>query len=1288
MKAVTFLGVFLISLELIGQNSDWIQQSPPVTINNLQDVEVLSPGVLVAVGADGTIIKSEDGGETWSRKISTTYNHLNAVDFVTPSIGFACGNSGTILKTSDGGESWSAQASNTWSTLYSIDFISPDNGWVSGYNRTILKTTNGGNTWISQYSTSVLTFLEEVKVVDQQKVFIAGWGSGGDFYKTTDSGMNWNGSDLGGWAKGIDFINDTTGWIAGITATYISVTESWGDIYTTINGKKATIWKTTNSGNSWTPFIFNPEQWLYDITVFNQNTVFAVGEKGLIFYTKNGGQNWTQTSDPKFSSTSFNAVTFESTNIGYIVGDKGTILKTVDGGVTWVQKGNNGTTNYLRSLFFVTDSVGWVVGEKGTILKTSNGGKNWVAQTSGVANMLYSVFFVDTLAGWCAGSSGIILSTTNGGTTWSTQNSGVAEDLYSIDFNDKNIGWIAGSSGRIIHTINGGATWESQTSSTTASLYALFFINGTTGWAVGSNGKVVKTTNGGLLWTETKIKTSDFYDQINDIVFINENTGWCIGDWILKTTDGGQTWVKQFGDMSEYYDYNNLNSICFIDSQTGWISASHGKVLKTTNGGSTWGIASTGNTESYYDISYKNQLTGWVAGYGGYIMKTTTGGGSFTPMEYLGIPKLLEPTDGKWYVSGNPKLKWNSVGFGSRYELLVTTNGVYQYDSTVVNISNISDTLFSTGWLQPNTDYNWKVRVLGNNGIKGNWSTKFRFKTSDVSTVVPTLYNPYGNEDSEMYRMNLTWYCYNGESYRVQVSTDSTFNTSLTIDSVVYSMNMKALLEYGQTYYWRVKQIWGDLPLGWSNVGTFSTPQKIAFINILKPQIFETVLKGMVYTITWNDNITGGLKLSLYNNYSKVFDIGVTTGKSFEWLVPLTLPDNEKYQVVISDSVLGYSQYSSFFSIANPSITFYSPQSGSEWVIGSKNCLVSWYDNLPDNLIIILYKGVTLKDTIGNTENGSQYSFNWNIPVSLIPGTDYRIMLKDTISNFYKYSDYFSIVVPNIQVLNPDSNNVFIRGSSEVIIMWNDNITANLLVLLYKAEKLIDTIGYTDNQYTGFILWNVSFNLTSGDDYKVVIKDPISGIFGTSNNFSIVDPFVSILTPLPGVIWRRGSTGNLLTWEDNIDRTMMILLYKGQTLFDTLAFTENRFSHLFLLDISATIPTGTDYRIAVKDTTNNTIGFSPYITITWATSIEEIDENIPFVWIYPNPAYDRLYIEVKNPQSRICRVFLYNLSGQKLIERNFDGTLTELDIKSVNPGIYFIRTEVGDKMYSKQIVIQ
>jgi len=63
-----------------------------------------------AVGADGTILLTSDGGATWSaptNPVPTTAD-LSGVTFASTSDGWAVGADGTILLTSDGGATWSA----------------------------------------------------------------------------------------------------------------------------------------------------------------------------------------------------------------------------------------------------------------------------------------------------------------------------------------------------------------------------------------------------------------------------------------------------------------------------------------------------------------------------------------------------------------------------------------------------------------------------------------------------------------------------------------------------------------------------------------------------------------------------------------------------------------------------------------------------------------------------------------------------------------------------------------------------------------------------------------------------------------------------------------------------------------------------------------------------------------------------------------------------------------------------------------------------------------------------
>jgi photosystem II stability/assembly factor-like uncharacterized protein len=64
---------------------------------------------LVAVGASGGIIRSEDQGLSWVQAVCPTRVTLTSVTFANPGVGWAVGHSGIILATRDGGISWARQ---------------------------------------------------------------------------------------------------------------------------------------------------------------------------------------------------------------------------------------------------------------------------------------------------------------------------------------------------------------------------------------------------------------------------------------------------------------------------------------------------------------------------------------------------------------------------------------------------------------------------------------------------------------------------------------------------------------------------------------------------------------------------------------------------------------------------------------------------------------------------------------------------------------------------------------------------------------------------------------------------------------------------------------------------------------------------------------------------------------------------------------------------------------------------------------------------------------------------
>ena len=100
----------------------------------------------IAVGARGAILHSRDDGATWSEQRLATKTILNAVDFVNEKRGWAVGLEGTILSTKDGGGKWQIQASGVQKTLSALAFADENHGVVVGADGTLLTTEDGGAT--------------------------------------------------------------------------------------------------------------------------------------------------------------------------------------------------------------------------------------------------------------------------------------------------------------------------------------------------------------------------------------------------------------------------------------------------------------------------------------------------------------------------------------------------------------------------------------------------------------------------------------------------------------------------------------------------------------------------------------------------------------------------------------------------------------------------------------------------------------------------------------------------------------------------------------------------------------------------------------------------------------------------------------------------------------------------------------------------------------------------------------------------------------------------------------
>ncbi len=105
---------------------------------------------VVAVGLRGVIIYSEDAN-TYVQAVVPVSADFTAVVFIDDKHGWAVGTDGVIVSTADGGKHWGLQRQTfgTDERLFSVMFITPTDGFAVGSFGLCLKTNDGGANWVT-----------------------------------------------------------------------------------------------------------------------------------------------------------------------------------------------------------------------------------------------------------------------------------------------------------------------------------------------------------------------------------------------------------------------------------------------------------------------------------------------------------------------------------------------------------------------------------------------------------------------------------------------------------------------------------------------------------------------------------------------------------------------------------------------------------------------------------------------------------------------------------------------------------------------------------------------------------------------------------------------------------------------------------------------------------------------------------------------------------------------------------------------------------------------------------
>lgn len=278
---------------------------------------------------------------------------------------------------------------------------------------------------------------------------------------------------------------------------------------------------------------------------------------------------------------------------------------------------------------------------------------------------------------------------------WYQQTSGTTGPVFAVHFADAENGWAVGFD--LLHTTDGGDNWYPQSDPIFAHYYDVFAHDAMTAWAVGDSAVILKTTDGGATWLEQELgyTGASFW---NGVQFLDANTGWVVGGKpfgftserraILKTTNGGATWTTQ------YYDSNQpiLKAVYFVDASHGWAVGAGGDIMVTANGGSTWTDQDSGTGVELWDVHFVDVNTGWVVGIGGTLLHTTDGGATWNPQD----PGTLDGFTAVYFDDASNG--WISGGvLGAGAVLHTTDGGVTWHPQDTDGVDSLYDMAFTDG---------------------------------------------------------------------------------------------------------------------------------------------------------------------------------------------------------------------------------------------------------------------------------------------------------------------------------------------------------------------------------------------------------------------------------------------------------------------------------------------------------------------------------------------------------------------------------------------------------------
>lgn len=513
----------------------------------LNDLLVLAPGELLAVGGSPGVFHSSDAGATWQAVSNPSSAELIDLSRVDASTLVAVGKSGQVIRSLDDGLSWTLRPSPLNATLNRSLWLDANNGYVGGIN-CARRTTNGGNSWSTLPGGSESGEFTEIFVSTPGDISLLS-----DFstVRSTNNGVSWTTTTVPN-----ELVYQSTTLVYSPQHRIISVR---------VEG--AVLLETFDDGANWEVILADFDSGGFgDLTRLSDGTLLAVTDDGDLWRSTDQGVNWSNATrspddEPRVTISALAA----DANGRVFAGSSQPgqsyrrFHKSTDGGDSF-GKVPEPAINFMNALAYTPGNLLLAGGSGATasrVWRSTDEAASWTQHVlpNSFSNGVQVFDFATPSAGeyFAAGygnTGSAIFWSTDSGVTWAQRTTGIPTNTFltSVDFVNDQLGFAAGgstNSARIWKTTNAGASWTSV--GTTGIGDFIFDLH----WFDAQNGLascyaqvtgIFRTTNGGAGWTKVANQASRYFS------FWDASRGYCTVSTIspttpvLETTDGGASW--------------------------------------------------------------------------------------------------------------------------------------------------------------------------------------------------------------------------------------------------------------------------------------------------------------------------------------------------------------------------------------------------------------------------------------------------------------------------------------------------------------------------------------------------------------------------------------------------------------------------------------------------------------------------------------------------------------------------------------------------------------------------